>query len=362
MSERESPQSGEGHHPAETPEIEQAPKPDDPATSPIPPFASQPQQSQDIPRFQPPMAAPAPPKKSRAGVFFLGAFSGCLLVFGAIIALILMVASFGDDSGELNLSSNKVAIVPIEGEIVDARETLELLHKYAQNKSVKAIVVRINSPGGAIAPSQEIYSAIRRVRQESGKPVVASLDSVAASGGFYIAVACDPIVANPGSITGSIGVILQWFDVKDLLQWAKLKPETITSGAMKDAGSPYRQMTPEERAYFQGVVTQLHSQFVRDVAAGRGEKMKLEDVQRIADGRIFTGEQALSLKLIDELGTLDDAVRKAGKMAGIEGEPARVWPRRRQPGFFDLLTEGGDAEGLLERVAARRIPRFLYRW
>jgi protease IV len=242
------------------------------------------------------------------------------------------------------------------------RSAIELLQRYAKNDTVKAIVVRINSPGGAIAPSQEIYSAIRRIRQESGKPVVASLDSVAASGGFYIAAACEPIVANPGSITGSIGVILQWFDVKDLLQWAKLKPETITSGAMKDAGSPYRQMTDAERAYFQSVVTQLHSQFVRDVAAGRSKTMKLEDVQRIADGRIFTGEQALSLKLIDELGTIDDAVRRAGKLAGVEGEPAKLWPRRREPGLFDLLSESSDAEGLIERVAARRIPRFLYHW
>lgn len=352
MSELETPQSGEGPDQARTPDFDQAKPQVDP----------QPRQSHGIPAYQPPVAAAPVPKKSRAGAFFLGAFSGCLVVVGLIVALIAMIASFGDESGELNFSPNKVAILPIEGEIVDARETLELLHKYADNTSVKAIVVRINSPGGAIAPSQEIYSAIRRVRRESGKPVVASLDSVAASGGFYIAVACDPIVANPGSITGSIGVIMQWFDLKDLLQWAKLKPETITSGAMKDAGSPYRQMAPAERAYFQDVVTQLHSQFVRDVAAGRGEKMKLEDVQRIADGRVFTGEQALSLKLIDELGTIDDAVRKAGKMAGIEGEPVKLWPRRRQPGFFELLTEGGDAEGLLERVAARRIPRFLYRW
>ncbi|HEX2832111.1 MAG TPA: signal peptide peptidase SppA [Thermoanaerobaculia bacterium] len=357
MSEPETPQSGESREQAATPA---APPPPEAASSPAEPRYA-------IPAYQPPVAsassAAAPPqKKSRVPSFLLGAFSGCLFVFAAFIALIVMIVAAANDDGELNLSPNKVAIVPIEGEIVDARETLDLLHKYAKNDTVKAIVVRINSPGGAIAPSQEIYSAIRRVRKETGKPVVASLDSVAASGGFYIAVACDPIVANPGSITGSIGVILQWFDVKDLLQWAKVKPETITSGALKDAGSPYRQMTENERAYFQSVVSQLHSQFVRDVAAGRGEKMKLEEVQRIADGRIFTGEQALSLKLIDELGTIDDAVTKAAAMAGIEGEPAKVWPRRREPGLFDLLTESGDAESIIERVAARRIPRFLYRW
>jgi protease-4 len=309
-----------------------------------------------------PAVAPPPPRKSRAGVFFLGALSGCLVVFGALVLFAVLAGVYGTDSGELSLGTDKVAIVPIDGEIVDARETLDLLHRYAKNTSVKAIVVRINSPGGAIAPSQEIYSAIRRTRKTSGKPIVASMDSVAASGGFYIAVACDRIVANPGSITGSIGVILQWFNTKDLVQWAKLKPETITSGAMKDAGSPYRDLTADERQYFQHIVTQLHSQFVRAVAEGRRGKLSEADVARIADGRVFTGEEALGLKLVDELGTIDDAVSAAAKSAGIKGEPARIWPRRREANVFDLLTGRSDAESMLERVVSRRLPRFMYRW
>jgi protease-4 len=292
-------------------------------------------------------------------MFFFGAMSGCLLVFLGFFFIALLVAA-GTDGSELNLATEKVAIVPIEGEIVDARETLDLLHRYAKNHSVKAVVVRINSPGGAIAPSQEIYSAIRRIRAE-GKPVIASMDSVAASGGYYIAAACDPIVANSGTITGSIGVILQWFDMKELVRWAKLKPETITSGALKDAGSPYRELTDAERQYFQGIVTQLHQQFVRDVAEGRKSKMKAEEVARIADGRIFTGDQALALKLVDQVGTIDDAVRKAGQLGGIEGEPAKIWPRRRQPGLFDLLTEDA-AESVLGRIVNRTVPQFLYRW
>lgn len=346
MSELDTQQSGEREDQATPPVSPAAPPPPPPrATAPV---------------YQAPAAAP--PKKSRAPMFFLGAFSGCLVVFGALFVLMIFVATAGEGSGELSLSPNKVAVVPIEGEILEARETLDLLHKYASNPTIKGIVVRINSPGGAIAPSQEIYSTIRRIRRESGKPVVASLDSVAASGGFYIAAACDPIIANPGTITGSIGVILQWFDMKELLQWAKVKPETITSGGLKDAGSPFRQMTDAERQYFQSVVAQLHSQFVRDVAEGRREKMQLEEVQKIADGRIFTGEQALEVKLVDELGTIDDAVRRAGALAGIEGEPAKVWPRPRDPGLLDLLAGTGDAEGIVERVAARRIPSFLYRW
>lgn len=316
----------------------------------------------DPPVWNPPPAATTPElprKKSRAGMFFAGALSGCLLVCVGFL-LLAAIGLAGGDAGDVNFAAEKVAIVPIEGEILEARETLELLHKYARNHSVKAIVVRINSPGGAIAPSQEIYSAIRKIRAD-GKPVIASMDSVAASGGYYIAAACDPIIANSGTITGSIGVILQWFDMKELVRWAKLKPETITSGALKDAGSPFRELTPEERQYFQGIVTQLHSQFVRDVTAGRARKMKAEEVARVADGRIFTGEQARGLKLVDEIGTIDDAVRTAGRLGGIEGEPSKIWPRRREDGLFGLLAEEG-ANTVLERIVSRKVPQFLFRW
>ena len=310
------------------------------------------------PVYTPP---PAPPRqKSRAGMFFFGAFSGCaIVVVGFFFLFAIAIAS--DDDPEFTFAAEKVAIVPIEGEILDARETLDLLHKYARNNTVKALVVRINSPGGAIAPSQEIYSAIRKIRAD-GKPVIASLDSVAASGGYYIASACDPIVANSGTITGSIGVILQWFDMKELVSWAKLKPNTITSGVLKDAGSPYRELTAAEREYFQTIVTQLHSQFVRDVADGRKDKLKKEDVAKVADGRIFTGEQALGLKLVDRIGTIDDAVRAAGEAGGIKGEPARVWPRRREASLFDLLTADDNASSMLERIVSRRVPQFLFRW
>src|ERR1051326_8524765 len=187
-----------------------------------------------------------PRRKSRAGMFFFGAFSGCLIAFVAGGLLMAFFAMSHQDEGDFTLSGSKVAIIPIEGEILDARDTVEALHRYADNSTVRAIVMRINSPGGATAPSQEIYEAIRSIRASSRKPIVASLDSVAASGGFYIAAACDRIVANPGSITGSIGVILQWMETKDLIEWAKLKPQTITAGAMKDIGSPYRDMTDAE--------------------------------------------------------------------------------------------------------------------
>ena len=312
-----------------------------------------------LPQSSPP---PPPPRKSRMPMFFAGALSGCALVVAAFAFLFILVAAFRNDDGEMSLGSEKVAIVPIEGEILDARETLDLLHRYARNGTVKAIVVRINSPGGAIAPSQEINAAIRAIRKDSGKPIVASMDSVAASGGYYIAVACDRVIANPGSITGSIGVILEWFNTKDLVQWAKMKPETITSGPMKAAGSPYRDLMDAERQYFQHIVSQLHSQFVRAVAEGRQGKLSVADVTKIADGRVFTGEEALGLKLIDQLGTIDDAVHQAAKSAGIKGEPVKIWPKRREASLFDLLTGSGDAQSMLERVISRRLPQFLYRW
>lgn len=306
-------------------------------------------------------AAPSPRQKSRAGAFFLGALSGCLIVF-AIVFLVGISVALSGDSSSLRLSTNKVAVVAIDGEILDARDAVEALHKYADNSLIRAIVVRIDSPGGAIGPSQEIYEAIRSIRRESGKPIVASLDSVAASGGFYIAAACDRIVANPGSITGSIGVIMQWMEMKDLLAWAKLKPETITSGAMKAAGSPYQQLTEAERQYLQSIVAELHGQFVRAVAEGRKGKISAAEVARLADGRVFTGEQALSLKLVDDLGNFDDAVKVAAKLAGVRGKPVIVYPRKRTTGLLELLSGSNDSETAIQRILSRRTPTFLYRW
>jgi protease-4 len=305
-----------------------------------------------------------PPRKSRAGIFFFGAFSGCLVVVIGFLILGVLIASIAgnDTTSRGDVFGDKVAIIPIDGEILGSRDAIEALHRYARNSNVKAIIMRINSPGGAIAPSQEIYEEIRNVRARSGKPIIASLDSVAASGGYYIASACDRIVANPGSITGSIGVILQWMETKDLLAWAKLKPETITSGPMKAAGSPYQDLTDAQRAYFQDIVTQLHSQFVRAVAAGRKGKLTEAEVGKIADGRVFTGEQALGLKLVDELGNLDDAINVAGKLGGIHGRPGTIYPKKRTRGLFDALTsDDSDTETAIGRILSRR-PRFLYQW
>jgi len=317
-----------------------------------------------IPQPAPEPIVSTPPRKSRAGVFFFGALSGCLVVFGGVLLVGFLIAAMAnnDATSRGDVFGDKVAIIPIDGEILGSREAIDALHRYARNSSVKAIIMRINSPGGAIAPSQEIYEEIRNVRSRSGKPIIASLDSVAASGGYYIASACDTIVANPGSITGSIGVILQWMQTKDLLAWAKLKPQTITSGAMKAAGSPYEELSGAERAYFQSIVMQLHSQFVRAVAAGRKGKLSEEEVGKIADGRVFTGEQALELKLVDQLGNLDDAIRVAGKLGHISGKPGTIYPKKRTRSLFDALTsDDSDTETAISRILTRR-PRFLFQW
>ena len=305
---------------------------------------------------------PQPPRKSRVPTFFFGLFSGCLvgIVFFSFIAAI--IAAGRTDSTSDVFSTQRVAIIPIEGEIFEARDTIDLLHRYAESSTVRAIVIRINSPGGAVTPSQEVYEEIRKVKARSHKPIVASIDTVGASGGFYIAAACDQIVSNPGSITGSIGVILQWMEIKDLVNWAKMKPQTITSGAMKDVGSPYRDMTDEERAYLQRITVQLHHQFINAVAEGRKGKMSLEDVERIADGRVFTGEEALGLRLVDKLGNLDDAVVVAAKMAGVRGRPGTLYPKKRKPTLFDMLTSTDDSKTLVDRVFSRRGAMFLYRW
>ncbi len=295
-------------------------------------------------------------------MFLFGALTGCLLAVIGVLVLAFIVAASRGGSGTLEFSTNKVAVVAIEGEIVDARETVDTMHRYADNAMVRAVVVRIDSPGGAIAPSQEIFEEIRKIRASSGKPFVASLDTVAASGGFYIAAACDQIVANPGSITGSIGVILQWMEVKELISWAKMRPEIITCGGMKDAGSPYRSLTEAERQYFQRIVGQLHSQFVRAVALGRKNKMTVGEVQAVADGRIFTGEEAHRLKLVDKIGNLDDAVALAGRLAGIKGKPSTLYPKKRKNELLDLLSDSSDATSIVERIVTRRLPRFLYRW
>lgn len=224
-------------------------------------------------------------------------------------------------------TEDRIALIRVEGVILDAQATVGDLKRFSENPSVKAIVLRIDSPGGGVVPSQEIHDAVQRIRTKNNKAVIASMGSVAASGGYYIAAATDRIVANPGTLTGSIGVIMETANVEGLLQKLGVEGVVIKSGKYKDVGSPLRKMSEEERGLLQAVMDDVHKQFIEAVAAGRA--LELTDVQALADGRIFTGRQAKEARLVDELGDLEDAIQLAADVVGIEGEPKVVEPRRR---------------------------------
>lgn len=323
---------------------------------------------ESLPQTAPAAAAPTvvvppePPKRPHR--LFWGLLGGCLVAFVVLTVITTIVAALSSDTDVQTrfVPGERVAILPVEGEISDVRDAIEQLHEYRDSHAVRAIVVRINSPGGSIVPSQELFEELRKVRKESGKPIVASLDSVAASGGYYVAVGCDRIVSNPGTLTGSIGVIAQWFNMEELVRWAKLKPQTFTSGMMKDSGSPFREMGERDRAYFQRIVTQLHDQFVRAVAAGRKGKLTHAQVAALADGRVFTGEEALRLNLVDELGDLHDAANVAARLAGIDENPRLIYPREVRRGLFDLIADTKAAESLLAKVLKANEVPFQYRW
>ncbi|MGZ8365278.1 MAG: signal peptide peptidase SppA [Nitrospira sp.] len=229
---------------------------------------------------------------------------------------------------DLDLSTDdRIALIRVEGVILDSQTTIGELKRFSENPSVKAIVIRIDSPGGGVVPSQEIYNAVKRVRSKHNKAVIASMGSVTASGGYYIAAATDRIVANPGTLTGSIGVIMETANVEGLLRKIGVEGVVIKSGKYKDVGSPLRKMSADERGLLQGVMDDVHKQFIEAVAEGRS--LELRAAQALADGRIFTGRQAKEAKLVDELGDLEDAIQLAAEVVGIEGEPKVIEPRRR---------------------------------
>lgn len=259
---------------------------------------------------------------------------GALLFF--TVSLIALAVYFSDqEASSFSFSTNQVALLEVEGPIFDSQTFNQQLKDYGRRSSVRAVVLRLNTPGGGVAATQEIYEAVLRFRAETRKKVIASMSSVAASGGYYIACAADRVYANPGTITGSIGVIAEWYNYGDLLRWAKLQDVVIKSGEYKDAGNPARPLTEAERAYFQRLIDGLYNQFVSAVA--RNRKMTDDVVRKLADGRVYTGEEAKGLGLIDDLGTLQDAIQAAAKMSGIAGEPKVVTPPKRKLSLLDFL-------------------------
>lgn len=275
---------------------------------------------------------------------------GCLTVTVVLAAFLALLTVISRMDGNPLAKGDKVAVIPVKGMISDSEPVIEQLKRFGKDDSVKAIVLRIESPGGGVGPSQEIHEEVKKVAAK--KPVLASMGALAASGGYYIACATQKVFANPGTMTGSIGVIMPFMNVRELAEKIGLRGMTVKSGEYKDIGSPLRDMKPDERALLQGVVDNVHHQFVNAVAEGRN--LPREDVMRIADGRIFTGEQARALGLVDVLGNLEDAVAEAGKMGKIPGEPRVVTPPKKKISFLELLKE--ETRTLLEeKISGNRL-------
>jgi protease-4 len=247
----------------------------------------------------------------------------------------LLVFGMSAISGDRKIFSmkDKIGIVPIEGPIRDAQGVVDLLDEFKKNDSVKAVVLRIDSPGGGVAASQEIYEGIVELKKK--KKVIASMGSVAASGGYLIACAADKIVANPGTLTGSISAVMHFANLEDLLKKIGLKSSVIKSGKFKDIGSPTRKMTPEEIKLLQEMVDDIYDQLLDTIS--RDRKIGKEELKQIADGRVFTGRQAHKLRLVDELGDMGYAVRLAGTMVGIKGEPDVVYSKKKGRKFWELI-------------------------
>jgi len=270
-----------------------------------------------------------------------------LFLLLAVISIILVVLQKSMPMGD------RIALIRVEGLITDSKEATEDIKEYVKNPSIKAIVLRIDSPGGAVGPAQEIYEEVRKAAAK--KKVIVSMGSVAASGGYYIASPATKIIANPGTLTGSIGVIMEIPNISGLMDKLGIKTEVVKSGRHKDIASIFRGIGKEEREILQGVLDNVHGQFIKAVAEGRN--MLPSDVEKIADGRVFTGEQALKEGLIDELGDLEDAVQAAAKLSGIKGEPAIVSKKERFS-LIDLIREGVPKE--LTNITPSVKLKFLY--
>lgn len=283
----------------------------------------------------------------------LGVFFIFLCLGGMGFAGLCLIFS-GD--GDWPEPKGDIAIVEVKGAIFESASVNEKLDKFRKNDSVKAVVLRIDSPGGSVGASQEIYTEVKKLAQK--KKVIVSMGAVAASGGYYIAAPATKIVANPGSITGSIGVLMEHVEIEELLKWAKVSAEILKAGADKDIGSALRKMTAEERSLMQGILDNMHEQFLKAVAEGR--KIDLEEVRKIGTGRVYTGEQALALKLIDQFGNLEDAIDLAAKEVGIKGEPKLIKPEKPKPIWLDILLGDEREEKISALLHEVSVPRALY--
>src|SRR5271166_916923 len=278
----------------------------------------------------------------------------------AVFSLVYLTLHAGTNESSFGGFGDRIGVVDLEGVILSPQPVVGQLKKFADDSSIKAIILHVNSPGGGVAASEEIYREVKRIREEKKKRVVVSIESVGASGAYYIASASNKIYADQGSIVGSIGVIAEWMNYGDLLKWAKLKNVVIKTGEFKDTGNPARDLTPNEQAYMQSLIDNMFAQFIKAVADGRG--LKFEDVKSIANGKVWTGEQALSMKLIDGVGDFETVVADTAKSVGIKGEPTLVRPEKDRKTLMDLLL--GDVSQFLpgrEKMLEQQVG-FYYLW
>jgi protease-4 len=274
-------------------------------------------------------------KRSRTLLWVLIGGGAFFLFVLAVFTLVFLALHAGGDQASIRSFGDKIGVVELEGVIMDPGTVVGQLKKFGDDDSIKAIILHVNSPGGGVAASEEIYRQVKRIRDQKKKRIVASIETVGASGAYYVSSATTRIYADKGSIVGSIGVIAQYVNYGELLRWAKLKDVTMKAGEFKDTGSPTRDLTPAELVYLQSLIDNMHTQFIQAVADGR--HAKAEDIRAVANGKVWTGEQALGMKMIDQVGDFQTAVEDTAKAVGIRGEPVLVHPEKDRKSALDLL-------------------------
>lgn len=301
-------------------------------------------------------------KRSRTWIWVLVG-GGAFVLFVVVVFMLIyftLRSGGGEETSAFGGFGDKIGVVDLDGVILDSDTVVQELKKFGDDDSIKAIIIHVNSPGGGVAASEEIYREVKRLRDEKHKHIVSSISTVGASGAYYVSSATNKIFADNGSVVGSIGVIAEWVNYGDLMRWAKLKPEVLQVGALKDTGDPTKEMTPEERAFMQQLINNMYLQFVDAVAEGRHEKP--DDIKAIADGRVWTGKQAVSMKLIDQIGDFQTAVNDTAKAVNIKGEPTLVYPQKERKTLMDLLV--GDTSKWIpsrEKLMEQQVG-FYYLW
>lgn len=300
-----------------------------------------------------------PDRQSRTLPWILIGGSAFLLFVLAAFSLVYLTLRATSDEAMFGGFGDRIGVVDLDGVILSPQPVVGELKRFAEDSSIKAIILHVNSPGGGVAASEEIYREVKRIREEKKKTIVASIETVGASGAYYVSSATNKIYADNGSVVGSIGVIAEWVNYGDLMKWAKLKREVLKTGEFKDTGDPSRELTPAERAYMQSLIDNMFGQFVHAVADGRG--MKYDAVKAIADGKVWTGEEAQSMKLVDKIGDFEAAVNDTAKSVGISGEPTLVHPERDHRSWLDLVL-GNVSKYLPDQEKTEQHVGFYYLW